>query len=113
MSNEYALWKQDLRRAVGGLCDLLFPVGAGGAGAAEPSFLQALRYLYQECRFPAFVALEAWRQAGLNAAAGAELAAFMHRLDAYDEPDSDDALWADPRWLAIRRHAARVHALLV
>jgi hypothetical protein len=68
--------------------------------------------LYHECRFPAFVALEAWRQAGLDAAAGAELVAFQHRLDAYDEPDTDAELAADPRWHAIQRHAARVQALL-
>jgi hypothetical protein len=111
MSNEYALWKQDLRRAIGGLRELTVQAGAGGE-AAGSSFQQAMNYLYQACQFPAFVALDAWRQAGLDAVAGAELVDFKHRLDAYDEPESDAAILADPHWHDLLRQAVRVQALL-
>ena len=114
MSNEYALWKQDLRRAIGCLREIPFQASAcwAGAEAAGSSFQRALNHLYQECQFPSFVALDAWRQAGLNAAAGAELVAFKHQLDAYDEPKSDAAIVTDPHWHAILDHAERVQASL-
>lgn len=109
MSNEYALWKQDLRRAIDGFREIQLQSGGEATGS---SFQRALNHLYQDCQFPSFLALNAWQQAGLDAAAGAELVAFKHRLDAYDEPEPDDAMWADPHWHAILHHAVRVQALL-
>ena len=114
MLNEYALWKQELRRAIGCLREIEFKTSAcwEGAEVSGSTFHRAINHLYQECKFPAFLSLQAWQQAGLDAKAGAELQAFKALLDAYDEPETDAAILADPHWHLILSHATRAEALL-
>jgi hypothetical protein len=114
MLNEYVLWKCELRRAIVCLQAVDFQATACwlGAGTGGTSFYQAMSHLYGDCKFPDFLALEAWRQAGLSPEAGKELQDFKNQLDAYDEPETDAAILADPLWHAILQAAARVADLL-
>jgi hypothetical protein len=112
MLNEYTLWKQQLHQAI--LC--LHHINALNSPCWQktegPVFQHAMKHLYQECQFSNFLTLQAWRQAGLDTAASAELRTFKYMLDAYDEPETDAAVMADRRWQAILQHATRVAALL-
>jgi hypothetical protein len=112
MLNEYTLWKQQLRQAIACLHNIHFLAAPCWQEAEGPIFHLAMNHLYQECKFSAFLTLQAWRQAGLDAGACAELQTFKSMLDAYDEPDTDAAIMADQRWHAILQHATRAVALL-
>jgi len=95
MSDEYALWKLELRRAICNLCAIEFQqsgcwIGASSAGA---TFREAMSRLYDASQFVEFLTYQAWRQAGLDDAAGDELNELRLLLDAYDEPDTDAGFW--------------------
>ncbi|HEX8329758.1 MAG TPA: hypothetical protein VF629_19635 [Hymenobacter sp.] len=98
MSNEYALWKLDIHRA---LCHLL-ELQPRNCWALEMSegepFREAMRLLYQDCKFAEFLSLRAWQQAGVSEEAGAQLQALKSQLDAYDEPDTNLGIFTDPGW---------------
>jgi hypothetical protein len=114
MLNEYILWKSELRRAIDCLRAIEFQNSAcwEGAKAGGASFHYAMTHLYGDCKFPDFLALEAWRQAGLSPQDGKALQDFKNHLDAYDEPETDAAILADPLWHAILKEAARIVSLL-
>lgn len=101
MYNEYALWKLDIHRA---LCHLL-ELHPGHEWALEMSegelFREAMRLLYQDCKFAEFLSLRAWQQAGVSEEAGAQLQALKSQLDAYDEPDTNLGIFTDPAWQLI------------
>ncbi|WP_460547216.1 hypothetical protein [Hymenobacter daeguensis] len=101
MTWDFRLWKHQVRLALGKLCALDFPRGACGAEANDAGFRAAIRELYVESHFTEFLACEAWRQAGLDETTGRALFALQHQLNAYDEPDTDAAIVADPAWWAI------------
>lgn len=102
MTQDFSLWKYQVRQALAYLCDL----------SSGPGFRAALLGLYVESHFAEFVAYQGWRQAGLDKATSQALQELQRQLDAYDEPDTDAAILADPRWWAIRGHGLQVIALL-
>jgi len=93
MTQDFTLWKHQVRLAIGALCAFAPPTG--------PGFRHALQDLYVEGHFTEFMAFQGWRQAGLSEAAGQALHNLQLQLDAYDEPDTDAAILADPHWWAI------------
>lgn len=114
MTQDFTLWKHQVSRAIGRLCDIEFQASGcfvgqerNGAGLRE-----ALSSLYVESQFGQFLSFGAWRQAGLDEATGQELDALRRQLDAYDEPDSDAAILADPNWEAIVVRVKKVLLLL-
>jgi len=111
MSQDFQLWKHQVRHALRSLCTLDFHRAAGEKGA-DAGFRSAMQALYVESHFTEFLACEAWRQAGLNEAAGQALQVLQHQLDAYDEPATDAAIVMDPSWWAIVGQAALVVTLL-
>lgn len=112
MLNEYTLWKQQLHQAIACLHHINLLSSPCWQQTQESVFQQAMNNLYQKCQFSDFLTLQAWRQAGLDAAADAELRTFKNMLDAYDEPETDAAILADQHWQAILQHATRATALL-
>jgi hypothetical protein len=104
LTHDFSLWKDQVRQAIDGLYSFAPPVG--------PGFHAALRRLYTECHFAEFIACQGWRRAGLDERSGAALQALQAQLDAYDEPDTDVAIWADPQWWGILGQAMQVAALL-
>jgi hypothetical protein len=73
MSQDFILWKHQVRLALRGLCTLDFPRGAHGTNANDADFRAAMRGLYVKSYFTKFLACEAWRQAGLSDSAGKAL----------------------------------------
>lgn len=71
-----------------------------------------MRELYVESHFTEFLSCEAWRQAGVDKATGEALFALQQLLNAYDEPETDAAILADPAWWAIMGQASRLATLL-
>lgn len=104
MTQDFNLWKHQVRHAIRGLSAFEPPVGRG--------FGAALHALYIESHFAEFMATQGWRQAGLGEEAAAVLRTLQTQLDAYDEPDTDLAVLSDPRWWAILGVALQAVALL-
>ncbi|MBF9223016.1 hypothetical protein [Hymenobacter ruricola] len=104
MTQDFTLWKHQVRRAIAGLCAFAPPAG--------PGFHAALQHLYAESHFAEFMAFQGWRQAGLTEEAGRALRTLQAQLDAYDEPDTDVAILADPCWWAILGRAVEAAAVL-
>jgi hypothetical protein len=107
MSQNFSLWKYQIRNALNRLCAVDFHQAAG-AQASDAGFRAAMQGLYIESHFTEFLACEAWRQAGLNDDAGKALQVLQHQLDTYDEPATDAAIVMDPGWWAIVGQAALV-----
>ena len=112
MSRDFMLWKHQIRLALSRLCALDFPRGSHGAEANDAGFRAAIRQLYIESHFTEFLACEAWRQAGLEEPVGKALYTFQQCLNAYDEPETDAAIVADPAWWAILGQASQLVKLL-
>jgi trimethylamine:corrinoid methyltransferase-like protein len=111
MSQDFSLWKCQIRTALNRLCALDFHQ-AVGAQDSDASFRSAMHELYIESHFTEFLACDAWRQAGVSEATGQALQVLQHQLDAYDEPATDAAIVTDPNWWAIVGQAALVVTLL-
>jgi hypothetical protein len=111
MSQDFMLWKHQVRQALSRLCSLDFHRTAG-ATASDAGFRAALQGLYMDGHFTEFLACEAWRQAGVDEAGGHALQVLQRQLDAYDEPATDAAIMLDPEWWAIAGQAARVVTLM-
>jgi hypothetical protein len=111
MTQDFTLWRLQVRQAITGLCAL-----DGRPGTVDrhdcPAFRRALEALYVESHFTEFMACQGWRQAGLSAATGQALYDLQAQLDTYDEPDTDAAIVADPGWWAVRGLAGFAVALL-
>ena len=107
-------WKAQVGQAIAGLSEIEYQLSGCVAGEDHngAGFKQALDFLYAESHFPQFLSLEAWRQAGLTDRAGSELETLRQQIDAYDEPDSDTAMMADPAWGAILFQAHKALRLL-
>lgn len=112
MSQDFSLWKHQLRLAISQLCSLDFPRGVSQADATDAGFRAVMQELYSGSHFTEFLACEAWRQAGLDNAAGEALRTLQQSLNAYDEPATDAAIVADPAWWGILGHASLVVKLL-
>jgi hypothetical protein len=112
MSQDFALWKRQIRVALDRLCALDFPRGVPQAQATDAGFRAVMHGLYMESHFAEFMACQAWRQAGLPPATGEALHTLQRHLDAYDEPATDAAILADPAWWAVLGQAALVVDLL-
>ena len=112
MSQDFILWRHQVRRAVGNLCTLDTQQNAHKEEDTNNGFHAAMRTLYVESHFTEFLACQAWRQTGLDEAAGSALHLLQHQLDAYDEPDTDAAIIADPTWQSIQHQATIVVTLL-
>jgi hypothetical protein len=112
MSQDFVLWKRQIRAALRQLCALDFPRGVSAAQATDAGFRAVMESLYQESGFTEFMACQAWRQAGLPKATGEAMQALQRQLDAYDEPETDVAIVADPAWWAILGQAIVVIELL-
>ncbi|MDO7849948.1 hypothetical protein Q5H92_26550 [Hymenobacter sp. M29] len=104
MTQDFSLWKHQVRQAIRGLSTFEPPFGQG--------FRAALHALYIESHFVEFMAAQGWRQAGLGEEAGAVLLNLQTQLNDYDEPDTDVAVLADPRWWAILGVVLQAAALL-
>ena len=111
MSQDFRLWKHEVRRALRGLCALDFHRAPGG-NDSDAGFRSAMQTLYGESHFTEFLACDAWRQAGLSEATGRALQQLQQQLNAYDEPATDAAIVTDPGWWAIVGQAALIVALL-
>lgn len=112
MSQDFMLWKHQVYVALSQLCALDFPRGVHGAEANDAGFRAVMQCLYNESHFTEFLACQAWRQAGLNETIGEALQTLQHCLNAYDEPETDAAILADPAWWVILGQASRVLKLL-
>ena len=114
MTQDFTLWKHQIRRAIEGLYAPALCSGARSPAmeSDDATFHQAMHALYGESHFQEFLSCQAWRQAGLNEATGHALQALQQQLDAYDEPDSDAAIAGDPVWWAIQIQAQTAVALL-
>lgn len=114
MSEEYVLWKHDLRHALRHLCriDACLRRDASETESPGERFRTAMNVLYLECRFEQFFALRAWEQAGLDQEAGQQLQTLKSLIDAFDEPDSDAAIVAHPQWHAIVQQSRQLEAHL-
>ena len=110
MSQDFHLWKRQVRRAIASLCT--FEVGRGPDRLTNAGFHTAMHRLYVEGHFTDFLSYQAWRQAGVGETAGRALKELQRELDAYDEPDTDVAILADPTWWAIMGLALQVVDLL-
>ena len=107
-TGDFRLWQQQVQRALQGLRR----VGHPADPAAPVSLQQALRELYGDSQFAAFISSRAWEQAGLNGHAGEELLKLQQHLDAFEEPDSDEDLADDREWQCIMAQVVAVTALL-
>ena len=112
MSQDFTLWKHQIRVALHQMCALDFPRGVPAVQATDAGFRSIMEGLYQESHFNEFMACQAWRQAGLPNATGAALQVLQQQLDAYDEPETDMAIVADPAWWVILGQASLVVNLL-
>ena len=114
MASDYVLWKLDISRAIALLPNIEFQLSCCWVGATSDggSFREAISYLYSDCQLANFLTLRAWEQAGLKEAAAAELLTLKVMLDAYDEPDTDASVLADPGWHTILAQAKKVMSLL-
>ncbi|HEX8506740.1 MAG TPA: hypothetical protein VF630_15355 [Hymenobacter sp.] len=110
MTEEYALWKHELRRALQQLWHINFYLGREQEGVEQhgDEFRDALRAMYTDCRFEQFFALRAWEQAGLSQEAGQQLQVLKNLMDTFDEPDTDAAILAHPQWHRILQQARRL-----
>jgi hypothetical protein len=108
MSQDFTLWKSQIRLALGRLCALDFPRGVPAQEATNAGFHAVMQGLYGECHFTEFLSYQAWRQAGVDEPTGQVLQALQEDLDCYDEPDTDAAIVADPAWWAIVGQASEV-----
>ena len=111
-SQDFIRWKHQLRRALRQLCALDFPRDVPAGQATDAGFRAVMAGLYQESRFTEFMACQGWRQAGLANATGNALRTLQQQLDAYDEPETDAAIVADPAWWVILGQAMLVADLL-
>jgi hypothetical protein len=112
MRQDFTLWKHQIRMALRRLGALDFPRGVPSQQATDAGFRTAMWGLYNESHFSEFLACQAWRQAGLSPATGAALLSLQQQLDAYDEPDTDVAIVADPAWWVVLGQILRVVDLL-
>ena len=114
MASDYVLWKLDISRAIALLPDIEFQLSCCWVGATSDggSFREAMSYLYSDYQLANFLTLRAWEKAGLKEAAAAELLTLKVMLDAYDEPDTDASILADPGWHTILAQAKKVMGLL-
>lgn len=112
MLTDYDAWKRELRRAIAHLLALTFQPHKDPTHPQAATFHGALARLYEDSQFPQFLALGAWQQAGLSPVAGEALQVFKSLLDAYDEPDTDAEIRADPEWHTILQQGAQVLDLL-
>ena len=110
MTRDFSLWKRTVQQAIVGL--YTFEVSDDPAQPATAGFQTALGRLYGEGLFTEFLSYQAWRQAGLDDVASEALETLRRELDAYDEPDRDEAIMADPTWWAIMGLAMQVVDLL-
>ncbi|MBO2009598.1 hypothetical protein [Hymenobacter negativus] len=111
MNGEFFLWQQQVRKALQGLRY----VGRGYLAkptSPPPTFQEAMLVLYNDSRFSKFIASRAWQQAGLDNRAERELLKLQQQLDAFDEPDVDGELDANPAWQIILLQVKVVTALL-
>lgn len=106
------LWKHQIYTAVNQLCTFDFPRNVYGPEADDAGFRAAMHGLYIESHFTEFLACQAWRQAGITEDTAEALNTLQHCLNAYDEPETDAAILADPAWWAILGQASRVVKLL-
>lgn len=115
MSEEYALWKHDLRQALHHLCYIDFYLGSGHRGTEHygAGFRAAMNVIYTDCRFEEMFALRAWEQAGLEEEAGRQLQWLKNLIDAFDEPDTDAAILAHPHWHRILQQARLLETYLM
>jgi hypothetical protein len=111
MSQDFQLWKHQVRQALHELCALDFH-RATGAMSSDAAFRSAMQALYIGSHFSEFLSCQAWRQAGVNETTSSALHALQRQLDAYDEPATDAAIVLDPNWWAIVGQAALVVTLL-
>lgn len=110
MTADFHLWQQQVRLALQALKE----VGAPSQPGSEPiSFQQAMRQLYADSHFSAFVSSRAWQQAGLDERAEQELQKLQQLLNTFEEPDSDDLLAPNPAWQCILAQAETVAMLLL
>jgi hypothetical protein len=114
MTQEYALWKHDLRQALHQLRYIDFYLGSQREGGESygAEFREAMNVIYADCRFEGFFALRAWEQAGLDEEAGRQLHGLKELIDAFDEPDTDAAILAHPQWHRILQQARLLEAYL-
>jgi hypothetical protein len=112
MSQDFTLWKHQIRVALNRLSTLDFPRGVPAQEATDAGFRTAMWQLYNESHFSEFLACQGWRQAGLSPATGDALRTLQQQLDAYDEPDTDAAIVADPAWWVVLGQIMRVVKLL-
>lgn len=112
MSQNFSLWKHQVRHALEGLCAVKPLPPAPEPAGGNASFATAMHTLYVESHFAEFVSFDAWRQAGLDETTGTTLKLLQEQLDDYDEPDTDAAILADPTWWAILGLALQLTDLL-
>ena len=111
LMQDFKLWRHQVCQALQGL--LTFDARRAASGvSASAGFQVVLQVLYVESHFTEFLSYQAWRQAGLDEEAGHALNALRQQLDAYDEPDTDVAILADPMWWHILGQVTLVVALL-
>lgn len=112
MPGEFRLWQQQVRRALQGL-RRLGRACLPASGYPLPTFQEAMRVLYGDSQFTAFVASRAWQQAGLCTQVEQALLHLQLQLDAFEEPDVDSQLSLDPAWQAILAQVVVVTMLLL
>ncbi|MBO2009597.1 hypothetical protein [Hymenobacter negativus] len=71
-----------------------------------------MRHLYGANQFSAFVSSRAWLHAGVDGRAEQEIQILQRQLDAFDEPDADEALATDHDWQLILAQAGVIMSLL-
>lgn len=111
MTGDFRLWQQQVQEALGELRQFGRQESDTGGGPAI-SFSLAMRKLYGDSHFSAFISSRAWQQAGLDAQIGQELQKLEQQLNAFEEPDSDELLATDPIWQKILAQVAVVIGLL-
>jgi hypothetical protein len=107
MLDEFARWKVDLSQALRHLYFIEFYLGRGDRGTESygARFRTAMHRLYHEGRFEQLFAVHTWQHAGLDEESAQLLQGLKALVDAFEEPDTDAAILADPGWHRILQHA--------
>jgi hypothetical protein len=111
ITNDFSLWQEQVRLALQGLKHAGSPTPPA-TQFPKISFQQAMRELYGESYFSAFISSRAWQQAGLSEQAEQQLQQLEQLLNAFEEPESDDLLATNPEWQEILTQAETVATLL-
>ena len=111
ITNDFSLWQEQVRLALQGLKHAGSPTPPA-TEFPKISFQQAMRELYGESYFSAFISSRAWQQAGLSEQAEQQLQQLEQLLNAFEEPESDDLLATNPEWQEILTQAETVATLL-